>query len=355
MIDTTNSIDAASILRIIVYGFWMPFIGCFGAYILFKWFSQRHDRRVKDEIEYRRLMVKEKSAQESKYETEREIERIRDMIPKLIESSLEKNQYDLLYRMQANMQEVFKQGINELSQDLRYNLYASASDQRDSKDIQKEDRSGQLVREISHSLNTPLALIESSLLSLKAENKNNGTGNSDILKTLDTIQTSINICKSVLAAYRQLVLVTKSTTLWSPDSISDAIKSAALVYSSNSNKSLEIAVDMPLQVSGYSNNYIVSLLLPIVENAIDSGLQESKVSIKGFVEGSYFVTEISNATDEPPKTDVIYTDGYTTKQKHEGTGLSIVKYLLSAQRGASISHSYNGKLVTFRVVLPVGE
>jgi K+-sensing histidine kinase KdpD len=337
---------------------WIPLAVVFILYIFFRRYLALLEMRTKFEAE-RYHMARQRDSASSGVD---EIARLRDILPKMLESIIEDRNHRTLREIENIVERGFAYGLrnqfNELSSSLNQNLDSrlnktlllAAAQPRD----QVGDRSGQLIREISHSLNTPIALIESSILTLGANNQTHD-GDSMFSQTIDSIQTSLNICKSVLAAYRELVLVATSATLWSPESVSDAIESASKVYVKNSGKSLRVHVDMPTSIKGYSNNYVVSLLLPLIENAVDASPEGAQLSVRGRVGERNFNVEIENATNAPPQSDQIYENGFTTKDKHEGTGLSVVQYLLSAQRGASISHVSTDDSVVFKIVLPIGD
>jgi signal transduction histidine kinase len=201
-----------------------------------------------------------------------------------------------------------------------------------------------LMRDISHSLNTPLSKIEISA-SLLHNNKE------DIEKTIKSIIDSIQLCKTIISAYREIIISHPAKT-WNPSSISETINAAAKSYSEIKNKKFNLINNLPDSIDGYSNNYISALILPVLENAIESNKNGSSIAIGFDKKHDQYILLIDNEPETPPGGNEIYNQGFTTKSRHEGTGLSSVKHLLNAYQGSSISHSSKSHHTTFTITLP---
>ncbi len=122
-----------------------------------------------------------------------------------------------------------------------------------------------LTREISHSLNTPLAQIEAAALTLK------GLRSGDISAQLSRILEGVSVCKSFLYAFRGLSQVAATSSGWFPASLLQAVKSAATVYIDREGAAVEVVADLPDEIEGYNNNYVLALVLPLLENAVEAG------------------------------------------------------------------------------------
>jgi signal transduction histidine kinase len=209
------------------------------------------------------------------------------------------------------------------------------------------ESSEQLIRELSHSLNTPLSQIEvSASLALSTYDEEN-----ELSESIRSISDSVQVCKAFLGAYRELV-ISGSAAVWNPKSIGKAVASASKVYSASRNKQISLESDLPITIEGYSNNYITALILPILENAIESSRQDTVVKINFSQEGEKNQLSIINEPETNPGGNEIYQQGFTTKEDHEGTGLTSVKHLLSAYQGASLNHDYEAGMATFTITLP---
>jgi len=152
------------------------------------------------------------------------------------------------------------------------------------------DESAKLMRELSHSLYTPLSQIDAALLSLESRGNQDSNSNSD--SSVQTIRQSIDICKSVLSAFRELVRVGGLTGSWSPVSIKSALSSAAPVYNKSLDRNIEVELDMPDVIPGYTNGYITALLLPLLENALESSKSGNAVNINGEKVDGHFVVAV---------------------------------------------------------------
>jgi signal transduction histidine kinase len=205
----------------------------------------------------------------------------------------------------------------------------------------------QLIRELSHSLNTPLSQIEvSASIALSTID-----GQDELAKSIRSILDSVEVCKAFLGAFRELV-ISGSAAVWNPKSIEVAVVSASKVYADSINKKITLEVDLPETIEGYSNNYITALVLPILENAIESNKQGMGVTVNFLQEGDKNQILVINEPQNEPGDDEIYEQGFTTKEDHEGTGLTSVRHLLSAYRGASLEHNFKTQLATFTITFP---
>lgn len=205
----------------------------------------------------------------------------------------------------------------------------------------------QLIRELSHSLNTPLSQIEVSA-SVALSTLDNRT---ELEKSIHSISDSVQVCKAFLGAFRELVISAPSA-VWNPNSIEDAIKSAAKIYASSQKKEFTYKFELPAAIDGYSNNYISSLILPILENAIESGKKGTQITIEYSNKEEVDYITVTNEPESEPGGNEIYEQGFTTKKDHEGTGLTSVKHLLSAIRGANLEHKFESRLATFKISIP---
>ena len=106
------------------------------------------------------------------------------------------------------------------------------------------------IRELAHSLNSPFAQMEAALI-LLTDSENN------VSAELQAILESVRICKSFLLTFREIATLTEDSQSWDADSIARTLTAGAQLYMQSELTSQKISVQMPHQVSGYSNNYIV--------------------------------------------------------------------------------------------------
>jgi signal transduction histidine kinase len=228
--------------------------------------------------------------------------------------------------------------------------YQSTDGDRDAGEVPSLDRSREdttsatLMREIAHSLNTPLAHIEATVLLLQED-----LGQSD---DLIRIRESVRMCKSFVLAFRDLASVATTATSWSPSSLRESLELGSRVYAHQQNSSVEISVDLPDSISGYGNSLVAACILPLVENAIEAASPNGKVRVTLESNDDADLLHVNTTPVASSLTNEIYESGYTSKSDHEGLGLSTVRRLLSAYAGATITHKNEVEAVTFTVQLP---
>lgn len=204
-----------------------------------------------------------------------------------------------------------------------------------------------IVREISHALNTPLAQIEVGALSMQ------GTTDEQRRK-LENILDGVRICKSFLAAFREVATLTRDSHAWSPDSLNTALRAAATFYADRSGHHPIIDVQVPDTVAGYSNSFLMAVLLPLVENAIEAVGKTGTVSVASRVKEGVHHIDVRNDGPTQVLPHTIYDVGFTTKSGHDGLGLAAVRRLLM-RRDAHISHQVSNGQVIFTIDLPKGR
>jgi signal transduction histidine kinase len=213
----------------------------------------------------------------------------------------------------------------------------------------------ELVREISHSLNTPLSQIEVAAARLQSplEMYPQVRRNADAA-LVGRITSSVGICKAFLVAFGELTKVASSVSDWNPESLQQALATAAALYRSATDKmDVAVEVNIPDSLPGYSNSYVLSLILPLLENAIEASTSGSEVKID--FEHSTIGNQIAvvNSCRYPPSQEQINEPGFTTKDEdHHGLGLTVVRRLLSSRRAASLDYEVDGESVKFTLTLP---
>jgi signal transduction histidine kinase len=209
-----------------------------------------------------------------------------------------------------------------------------------------------LIRELSHSLFTPLSQIEAATISLPAKIPEE-CNNLDIESSLHSIRTSVAICKSVLSAFREQISTSSTTVGWSVPSLSEMIRSAVLVYCEKFHKNIDVIISISEIEIGYSNNFLTAIMMPLLENAVEASPPNSNILVNSELKGNSYIIEITNKLIHQPISDQLYQSGFTTKDGHEGIGLTVVQHLLAIRKGATLTHLIKGKKITFAISLPV--
>jgi signal transduction histidine kinase len=329
------------IVLLLLVGFWAPAAVCVAAYWFFRRLERREQKdreekrprddyyRISDQLDH---MMRELSTRIER--SERYQDESRHLLPKIVESATE----ELRYRTGALFHDLERE-MKSLEAGLRGRAQVAQIG---------FPGDGQLIRELSHALNTPLSQVEAAALTLIA---GGNPSESELKSRLKTIRDGVDICKSILTSFREVILSTKAATAWAPESLSASVESAIRFYPDLNKKQLSAKVDLPQEIQGYSTNYILSLLLPLIENAVEAATEGTEISITARKQENKSELLVANAAKQPPEGD-IYLDGFTTKTGHSGTGLSIVMHLLSSVSGASLTHEVRGTEITFKIELP---
>jgi signal transduction histidine kinase len=212
--------------------------------------------------------------------------------------------------------------------------------------IREASSDAAIVREIAHSLNTPLAQIETTLLTMEP-------GPEENRDKVGSMLDATRICKSFLAAFREVATLSRDADTWEPASLSASLTSAAGIYGTRSAAQFTLHATVPEGIPGYDNNYLLALALPILENAIEAVTPAGSVGVACRL-GETNIIQISNDASITELTDEIYEAGYTScKDGHSGFGLAVVRRLLSARPGATLRHEVRGgQRVVFTIELP---
>jgi signal transduction histidine kinase len=207
--------------------------------------------------------------------------------------------------------------------------------------VNLKQREEPLVRELTHSLNTPLAHLEASLISLPPSPKTT------------TMLASVRVCKSYMAAFRRVATLARDAEAWQPESLGSMLKQAADLYRVQLGADVAFSIDLPSTIPGYGNNAVLAILLTLLENAIEETPAGSTISVSASMDGETWLLEITNDLHPGHTLDEdIYQRNVTTKPGHEGLGLDAVRNILATQAGTDLSHRCTDDRVTFIVRLP---
>lgn len=216
----------------------------------------------------------------------------------------------------------------------------------------------QLIREISHSLNTPLGQIELTIARL-AEIAEKGSASLSLRDAATRARQNIQTCRAVLAAYKELTSVSAVASQWDVDDLRSTLRAITETFISQEGKPIDdIQEDalLPRSVVGYSNYFILSLLLPLVQNAVEAAPPNTAIECWLEQGDNYYRFHVGNVADPMPDLELLSAEGYTTKgEGHEGLGLSSVRTLLARQAhlGARLEFARApGNLFTAIVHLP---
>jgi signal transduction histidine kinase len=259
-------------------------------------------------------------------------------IPKLVE--------DLPGRIEERVSNQLRTMSRQISKQLEVRQLESGRPHDDPSNDQHND--AQIVREITHALNTPLAEIESSILVLREKLGHAG----DMPPELAYIDDATALCKSFLVAFRGLTTVSDVSSAWQPRSMRLSLIAAAELYQRNQRKRIRMEIVVPDSVPGYSNAYLLAITLPLLQNAIESAEIDDVVRVGYSSKGSLNKISVVSRRPRNKLPDDIYSPGVTTKDGHDGLGLATVQRLAASNRGGKISHRMTVENIYFELTLP---
>lgn len=203
--------------------------------------------------------------------------------------------------------------------------------------------SSQIIRDINHTIATPLSQIKVNSELIRSKEKP-----SEMKVYAGRISRQAEICSCVIQGYRDLVANPDDT---STINLNQQLLNAFEIYRHNYNKSL-LKFDLHIDDSilNYSPAIIISILTPLLENAVSAASEGSSVSIKGSVSKEGYLVSVKNKCDQVPNNSDLDKAGFSTKPNHNGIGLEAVRTLLTLCNG-TLSHSINGNIVEFWVEL----
>lgn len=175
------------------------------------------------------------------------------------------------------------------------------------------------VSDVKHSITTPLSRISVNADLLKKE-----VTTEKGLERLDHIYQSAQICQSIINSYSELVNINLGNNIIS-------IKKAAESFFEDSkdkdNKSVTLSDGtLPDNISGYSNNVVISALIPLIHNAVSASPIGGIVNMEYEETTDSFYIRIMNLCEHNiPDIAKFSEQGFSTKHNHKGIGLQTVR------------------------------
>ena len=209
-----------------------------------------------------------------------------------------------------------------------------------------------LLREISHALNTPLSQAEAAAVSALDQLEADGA-NPVLRRQLSQVPISVTMCKAFIFAFRLLAAGETTSDHGSAVALEPAIRAAAGLYLTREQRIANVTVTGSEEIPGYDSSYILATVLPLIENAVECVPSDGEIQV--VQEGSSEATSIS--VSNPIEGDLpedIYQPGLSTKPGHDGLGLAMVRRLLQGA-GGELGHVVDDGLVTFTVTFPAHE
>lgn len=205
-----------------------------------------------------------------------------------------------------------------------------------------------IIREMAHSMKTPLAHLEAAIELLRE----GASAESETENTLREMNASVNACKATLVAYRERTGAPARVKRRTAESLVRTLQDMHKVYARHSGKKTRLELEIPDSVTGYSNDYILTILLPLLENAVEASPDTVvTVTSEDFSEGIQFV--VKNDVERQIDVTNLGNPGKSSKPGHEGLGIPTVKDLV-LEHGGSATYDIVHNEFVFRIRLPRG-
>jgi len=353
--------STSQLLYLILYGFWAPALTLAAAYGAWRYFTLRYERRREYDAVYRTRDELGYEIQQSHKDTGNRIQDLAERLEQqnsfsheFLSKYLEDVRVSLAEQVRVLQENTLRLKGNETAPERM--IAAKTVEETSSR---TDPRSIQIVREISHALFTPLSRVEAvteNVLAMKL--------GENVSSKMALVKSAIEMCYVYLGAYRSMLNVSASASYWNPNDLRSAISSSMEVYSEAAKKDdLRISVMSPPAFEGLSNMYLLAVLMPLLENAVEASEDTDEISIQLFTLSDGLHIEIANPVHKNFPGDKVFEHGFSTKAerethfdgdsgKHQGIGLSIVQNLMAAVPGATITCSSDQDAAHFSILFP---
>lgn len=209
------------------------------------------------------------------------------------------------------------------------------------------------IRCISHEIRNHLSICDMYTQIIKKNLEKSSIDNPSIDNAIECIQKSIQIIGTNILDLKSL----NNTKEQIHDFKSIILKGAELgkAYISE-DKCIEFEVFVKNTANIYvDENRILSCIVNIIKNGIESIEIKGKIEILAEVKDDYAILKIGNNGKPIPKEkqNEVFNIGYTTKSTGSGLGLCICKKYLEAQNATFELAKSNKNLTQFEIKIPV--
>ena len=204
-----------------------------------------------------------------------------------------------------------------------------------------------IIAELAHALRTPLSAIRYQADSMALSNADN----QEVVSQGHNIIRFAYLCETILLTFRQLVETERQVQNLPVGTLQEMLTDLyQALRASEHNINLHI-IQFPPKLPGYENSYLTTLLLPLMENAIEASGDQSHIYLEWSEnDQSYTITMRNRVNKSAPQ--VFPPAGVSTKHDGPALGLETARRLAAMQRGGRIETSATNGMASVRVVLP---
>lgn len=178
--------------------------------------------------------------------------------------------------------------------------------------------SHEILSDIKHSMATPLSQILTNCELIKGSQDNNEK------EYVERIEDITKLCLVIISSYVEQARISKG---YNDMDIRQGLKTMDLYKNEYHKENVEIKYEgLPNKIEGYTNNQILTLLQPLVQNAIYASPVNGVVKL--FFEQSndrYTIKIVNQVAGVMPTLKDLNTMGYSSKAGHSGIGIQTVR------------------------------
>ncbi|MDE5822613.1 MAG: GHKL domain-containing protein [Paramuribaculum sp.] len=200
-----------------------------------------------------------------------------------------------------------------------------------------------VIRELNHSLATPLSQIEVNCQLLKTKTKSNVTAQ------LDRIIQYVNFCRNTISAYKEIL---SSSVIGDSSDYSVSLNDSFNMYCEKYHKQ-NLVLNLSAENNiGISKNILMSLLSPLLENAVTASPDGKEIKLQVSQSDKTITIILENECAIVPQIQDLKKGGFSSKKNHIGTGLETVRHFLVLLKGKELQISIDKKIVKFIINIP---
>jgi hypothetical protein len=200
-----------------------------------------------------------------------------------------------------------------------------------------------LLKRLMDNNNTLVSQLEAAVVLLDEELKTSSK------PPAERVQQSLEIYKEFVSAFMKAISVTGDSR---SERLDELMEAAGEMYAYKRRPGVQVNVSAPLpHLDGYSNNYILAVVLPLIENASRSAGQGSSIDIKAEKVLGRFEITVSYVTDGVLSPGSAREAGIPTEPGRQEVGLFVVRCLVLAYRHAHFEPSYKDDKISFVITL----
>ena len=200
-----------------------------------------------------------------------------------------------------------------------------------------------VIRELNHSLATPLSQIEVNCQLLKTKAKGN------LATQLDRIIQYVNFCRNTIAAYKEIL---SSSVIGDSTDYSVSLTDSFNMYCEKYRKQNLILNLRAEDNIGISKNILMSLLSPLLENAVTASPDGKEIKVQVFQSDKTITIVLENECVIVPQIQDLKKGGFSSKKNNIGTGLETVRHFLVLLKGKELQISIDKSLIKFIINIP---